>query len=56
MKKNNDATECFNVEASKDAIQFGQKKFKDEVNFVHGTIADNEILIMKNLKNILICL
>ena len=43
MKKNNDATECFNVEASKDAIQFGQKKFKDEVNFVHGTIADNEI-------------
>ena len=51
MKQNNDATECFNVEASKDAIEFGKKNFQDNVNFVHGTIANNDITINEKFEN-----
>ena len=51
MKQNNDATECFNVEASKDAIEFGEKNFQDSVNFVHGTIANNDITNNEKFEN-----
>tara|TARA_Y100000310_G_scaffold333621_1_gene411548 strand:- start:6249 stop:6980 length:732 start_codon:yes stop_codon:yes gene_type:complete len=51
MKQNNDAVECFNVEASKDAIEFGQKNFQDSVNFVHGTIANNDITNNEKFEN-----
>jgi len=51
MKQNNDATECFNVEASKDAVEFGKKNFQDSVNFVHGTIANNDISNNKKFEN-----
>ena len=51
MKQNNDATECFNVEASKDAIEFGKKNFQDNVNFVHGTIANNDITNNEKFEN-----
>ena len=43
MKKNNEAQECICVEASKDAIEFGNKRYGDTIEFVHGTIADNKI-------------
>ncbi len=51
MKQNDDATECFNVEASKDAIEFGKKNFQDNVNFVHGTIANNDITNNEKFEN-----
>ncbi len=51
MKKNNDAEECFNVEASKDAIEFGKANFKDQINFIHGTIANNHIIDDKKFEN-----
>ena len=51
MRQNNDATECFNVEASKDAIEFGKKTFQDSVNFVHGTIANNDITNNEKFEN-----
>jgi len=51
MKQNNDAAECFNVEASKDAIEFGKKNFQDNVNFVHGTIANNDITNNEKFEN-----
>ena len=51
MKQNNDAAECFNVEASKDAIEFGEKNFQDSVNFVHGTIANNDITNNEKFEN-----
>jgi len=51
MKKNNDAEECYNIEASEDAIEFGKENFKDQINFIHGTIANNQIVNDKKFEN-----
>ena len=43
MKKMKISQECIGVEASKDAIIFGEKMYSDSISFIHGTIANNQI-------------
>ena len=43
MKNKNGVQECIGVEASDEAIAFGEKLYSDSISFVNGTIANNKI-------------
>lgn len=51
MKKHDRVKECVGVEASKQAVDFGKKRFGENVEIIHGTIADNIINDNKKFQN-----
>ncbi|MGI0022373.1 MAG: class I SAM-dependent methyltransferase [Nitrososphaeraceae archaeon] len=51
IKKNNHKIQCFGVEASKDAVEFGNLKFGKNIKLIHGTVANNKINDNKKFQN-----